>query len=123
MSHFALSTWRQDDDSSKAYKGYRESILALPRLTGPYVYVVRSAADICKIGCSDFVKTRLRRLEGDPGGSEVGEIVRLDPVFDARLAEACAHGLVGHRRVSGEWFWLEQREIEKLDKVLPRLRP
>ena len=117
-------SWRHDPALSEGHRRYRESLLALPPLTGPYVYVIRSAGDIYKIGCAyQNVKARLRRLRFNPAGEEVTEVVRLYPVFDARLAETCAHALVAHRRVSGEWFFLEEREFRRLDAVLSRLKP
>lgn len=89
------------------------------RLTG-YVYVVHLVGtEAYKIGLSRTdVGRRIRQLaEGQPWPLEVVLVSR--QIYRVHLMENRLHKRFSHKRMRGEWFALDEADIEKIKKWMP----
>ena len=79
-------------------------------LRGGFVYLLRSSAGRCKIGHSTDVRKRLQAFAADPPYSLLHTIVADDRID----AEKKLHRQFSDKRVHGEWFSLDQDDIERI---------
>lgn len=77
----------------------------------PHLYVIRSPSGRRKIGYTVNLPQRMRMLELSSSLHEHGEFTcEFTADCDAarmKVVEAHAHAMLWHRRIKGEWFWID----------------
>jgi len=81
-----------------------------------HVYIIASEVDIYKIGVTSNIKRRMYDL--DCGSPYALTLVALAESEDAYAAERELHARYGRRRVSGEWFELDDAEVYDICEYL-----
>ncbi len=74
-----------------------------------FVYLLK-AGPSCKIGIADDVEARVKQLQS--GCPETIEILGRWPHAQARKKERCLHTHFKNKRKNGEWFALDQDDIQ-----------
>jgi hypothetical protein len=75
---------------------------------GGFVYVI-SMIGLHKIGRTNNISRRLKEFSIFP---EKAELVLLVPSKDSVALEDELHGLLAHKRVRGEWFKVDEKDLE-----------
>ncbi len=76
-----------------------------------HVYVCTLGEQV-KIGRSEQPWRRLEALRQQHPGLGLAMVYCTDPLQGSFLVEACAHQLLAHRRMDGEWFSASESEAE-----------
>lgn len=85
-----------------------------------YIYIIKSE-NYYKIGTTRDVEARMKLLQtGNPHKLEVIKIFQFGDNYSAFQIEQLAHKVFGHKRFYGEWFVLDESDVEKLEVLLPR---
>lgn len=87
-------------------------IRPIPKKIKGEVYILRSESGHCKIGRTSNLKRRLKALNGSsPVPHRLVCSIQSNDSYDL---EKVLHEMFSHRRIRGEWFALEQCDIETI---------
>lgn len=87
--------------------------LSIPIRKLGYVYIIRRSDGLYKIGCTVHMGNRMRDLIREHG--------ELEPVFsfqcqDHYRTERALHDTFAKKRIEGEWFSLNERDINQIKR-------
>lgn len=122
----ALRRWEEEyvDGSGKFgtsdWPGWAKYIGKFPSSTSKsqvskkpgFIYLVRADTGEYKIGYSGNVEQRVKAFSVQPPFEY--ELVHTIPVDDMIRAEALVHERFAHKRIRGEWFALNEEEVEQI---------
>ena len=80
-----------------------------------YVYVFK-VGSVYKIGIATNVQERMYGVKHDTGSSKI-ELIRQFFVRDARSLEWTLHKTFGAKKVTGEWFLLDNNDLATIDSI------
>lgn len=84
-----------------------------------YVYFFNQlATDLYKIGITNCITRRLREVQnGNPDPVVCHSFIEAENRFDARETEKELHRLLSASRRVGEWFMLDNGELDDIDRI------
>ena len=80
-----------------------------------YVYLVRLSSGECKIGKSMTVARRVSDLQ--TANPKKIDLLHFFPAADALKVEASLHRAFAHKKISNEWFTLNDEEIRRFCSI------
>lgn len=104
----SLLSW---DDQYTRDEGSK-NVRPINRFSPGYVYFIQNSNGHTKIGCTINIKNRLSALQSS--SPDRLALIHSIKVFDMRTVEISIHKEFHGKKISGEWFSLNEDDIEKV---------